>query len=588
MEIASIEHAQSQTIKDNNMEIKKAEMNDGVYSWNYDITREEWILILQDTSLIKEASKSTLHKFFLEPGHRSTCRELGKKHNIASKVIHNHISELGMAAQSKLNRFEIIGSDKQPTYWVIPMYGELKNGALEWVIRPELIAAMKTLYVQGDPSRGKILEEINTIQQTQEEKAKSNFDVEKYVDLLKVSKNLVLTGIIGTGKTYLAKRIARQMQAETKLVRFHSAYSYSDFIGGLRPITWWENNGDHKKSYSDGVFTAFCKEALQNLIDSKKTKEELEEERSIYETMTRFVQTIGNKIFKDGEYQLNRDKNFLDITITDLNQTTITVTSIRGGSITLPWVNIIPKYKIYRKHRNLNWTLLEVEKRLEIYQHHNVFLLFLKAFDTFQKDNLIKVSANIVKRKKFVFIIDEMNKASITNVMGEVLPSLHPNNRGLKGITTTRHSHFLPEYDLFSNGFFVPENVYIIGTINDVDTENKSISFNTINKFTWKEIKAVERIAMWDEVIPEYKEKAYYIMTTINNNIDSIPGLDERHHIGPTYFLKLKSFNGDFEAFWDNYLKGILTRYLISQPNYSKVIAQLKEACINEQRLVAV
>ncbi|WP_026809934.1 AAA family ATPase [Arenibacter latericius] len=577
------------------MEIKKAELIDDLYSWDNDITKEEWISILQDKYLINEELISTLYKFYLEPRHRSTCRELGLKHKIQPSVIHESVSALGKLVQGKLNRFKIIGSDKQLTNWVIPMYGQLNNNVLEWVIRPELIAAMETLYVHGDPSKVRTSKQLNTIQkdtnsfqQTTENNAKTNFSIEKYVELLKFSKNLVLTGIIGTGKTYLAKRIAEKMQAETKLVRFHAAYSYSEFIGGLRPITWWENNNERKESFNDGDFTAFCKEALQNLIDSKKTKEELEEDNSIQQTMTHFIKTIGNKIFEDGKYLLNKDNSFLDISITDLNEATITVTSIQGGSITIPWINMASKYNIYKKHKNINWSLLEIEKKLKVHNHHNVYLLFLKAFDKFMEDNLVRINAEVVKRKDYVFIIDEMNKANITNVLGEVFTAIQPSNRGLNGKTTTQYSHFIPENDLFHKGFFVPENVYIIGTINDADTENKIISYNTISKFTWKQIKAEDRIAMWDEVIPEYKDKAYEIMTTINKKIDSIPGLNEHYHIGPTYFLKLRNFEGDFDAFWDNYLKGILTRYLISQPNYSKIITQLKEACKNEQRLKAV
>ena len=204
--------------------------------------------------------------------------------------------------------------------------------------------------------------------------------------------------------------------------------------------------------------------------------------------------------------------------------------------------------------------------------------------DEFQVNNWVKVSVITVKRKDFVFIIDEMNKTDISKVMGETYAIIEPENRGPKAKIPTQYTSFLPEYELFSTGFFIPENVYIIGTMNDIDNQNKTISFSTIRKFTWKEIKGVDRIAMWDEIIPEYKEEAYNIMTTINKKIDSIPELNDLYHIGPTYFLKLKNFDGDFEAFWDNYLEGILTRYLISVANHSEIISELKDACRYDRR----
>ena len=57
-----------------------------------------------------------------------------------------------------------------------------------------------------------------------------------YINLLEANKNLVLTGAPGTGKTYLAKKIAETMGANIELVQFHSSYNYTDFVEGLRPI----------------------------------------------------------------------------------------------------------------------------------------------------------------------------------------------------------------------------------------------------------------------------------------------------------------------------------------------------------------
>lgn len=568
------------------MGIKKAELIDRIYTWDNNITKAEWIAVLQDNSLIKEETKSSLYKFYLEPGRRSTCRTLAVKHNIDSNIIHNNIIALGKAIQKKLNRFQVIGTDKQPTYWVIPMYGELNNRMLEWVIRPELIAAMETLYVDGNPSQERAIKEVSAFKQTSEEKTITNFSIQDYVNLLKGSKNLVLTGIIGTGKTYLAKQIAEKMQAEFKLVRLHAAYSYSDFIEGIRPTTWWKNSPDYKEEIKDGDFTIFCKEALQNLLDSKKTIEELEEERSIYKTMVLFSETIRDIIFEDGKYLLKSDNGEKIIAITDLNRSAFTITDNQGESSTIPWVNLISKYKTFKKIRNLNWTLSKIEKHLEIYHHHLAFLLFLKAFDRFQESNLVKVKVDIVERKDFVFIIDEMNNANITKVFGEACATLDPGNRGPKGKVKTKLIDHIPGYDLFFDGFYIPENVYIIGTMNDVSSENRVLDFDTIKKFTWKEIKAKDRLSMWDDLIPEYKEEAYRIMTTINTKIDSISGLNELYHIGPSYFLKLKNFDGDFELFWNNYLEGILTRYLINLTNHSEIISQLKESCKIQQNQI--
>lgn len=570
------------------MEIKKTELIDGVYTWDNNISKSEWISILQDKSLINDEIKSSLYKFYLEPGHRSTCRKLGEKHNIDSNIIQNSISALGKAIQKKLNRFQVIGSDKQPTYWVIPMYGELSNKMLEWVIRPELIAAMEALYLDGNPMREKTVPTISSIQQTPEDRAKTNFSIDDYVGLLKKSKNLVLTGVIGTGKTYLAKQIAKKMQAEYDLVRFHSAYSYSDFIEGLKPTTWWENSSEHNEELKDGDFTIFCKKALQNLLDSQKTVEELKEDKAIYQTMAKFTESMRDKIFQDGEYLLECVNIGKKVRVTDLNRSTITVTNDQGENVTIPWGNMVTIYKAYKKRKDLNWSLSEIEKYLKIYHHHIIFFLFVKVYDKYQEENLVQVEEEIVERKDFVFIIDEMNNADILKVFGEACATLDPENRGPIGKVKTKFIEHVPGYDLFYDGFYIPENVYIIGTMNDVSFERRILDFDTIKKFTWKEIKVEDRLSMWDDLIPEHKDEAYRIMTTINMRIDAIPGLNELYHIGPSYFLKLKYFNGDFEQFWDNYLEGILTRYLIKLPDHPEIIAELKESCKKKQKKIAV
>ena len=86
-----------------------------------------------------------------------------------------------------------------------------------------------------------------------------NTQLQSYVDLLKANKNLILTGAPGTGKTHLAKEIAKEIGAETGFVQFHPSYDYTDFVEGLRPK---EENGIVGFERKNGVFKEFCKDAV--------------------------------------------------------------------------------------------------------------------------------------------------------------------------------------------------------------------------------------------------------------------------------------------------------------------------------------
>lgn len=82
-----------------------------------------------------------------------------------------------------------------------------------------------------------------------------------------------------------------------------------------------------------------------------------------------------------------------------------------------------------------------------------------------------KVEETVVERKNYVFIIDEINRGEISKIFGELFFSIDPGYRGVAGTVQTQYQNLIEDGDIYENGFYVPENVYIIGTMNDIDPQ---------------------------------------------------------------------------------------------------------------------
>ena len=158
--------------------------------------------------------------------------------------------------------------------------------------------------------------------------------------------------------------------------------------------------------------------------------------------------------------------------------------------------------------------------------------------------------------------------------------SIDPGYRGEKGRVKTQYQNLVEEGDLFANGFYVPENVYIIGTMNDIDRSVESMDFAFRRRFAFAEVKAKDNVKMLDELeVLGLKNDAKNRMNRLNSAISKIEGLSSAYHIGASYFLKLKEYGDDcWEALWNYHLEGLLREYLRGMPNMDELMEKLENA----------
>ena len=395
----------------------------------------------------------------------------------------------------------------------------------------------------------------------------------EYTDLLTEVYNLVLTGAPGTGKTYMAQAIAEEMGAVTRFVQFHPSYDYTDFVEGLRPIE--KSDGQMGFERKDGVFKDFCREAIKNLIDSEKSVESLTKEMSWQEKLDRFVEDAiedGTKFktVNGSEFVISEMKSHSIVIHNEQNEKTTQV-AVNADEILELLTNDVP-LNIVRDIRNYF-------KRKFGTQPDSYAFVITKAVRA-MKQKMPVVEANKIDRKPFVFIIDEINRGEASKIFGELFYAIDPGYRGKKEqLVQTQYQNLVPETDVFAKGFYVPENVYILATMNDIDRSVESMDFAMRRRFTWKEVTPADTEEMLDTLPCADDAKA--TMQRLNKAIADTDGLGAAYMIGPSYFLKLKDNGADFNKLWKMNIEPLLKEYLRGFRKTAEILEKFSKAYFN-------
>ena len=449
-------------------------------------------------------------------------------------------------------------------------------------------------------------------------------DFEKYVTLLKKNHNIVFTGAPGTGKTYLARQIAifkvlgktdietlsdtekAIIKERVGFVQFHPSYDYTDFVEGLRPIT--DDKGNVGFERMDGIFKEFCKKAIikgnkdivfSELLNNNPTvwKVSLEgsgDNPTRTDCMNNGYIRIGWPGYGDvedfsemdnfatgGSAILKAFQNTMkigDIVLSCYSNTEIDAIGIISGEY---------EYKEdggnYPRYRKVKWLIKGMrENILSINGGRKMTLSTIYKMTVSPTEILKLVEKHSSKEQKneklpYIFIIDEINRGEISKIFGELFFSIDPGYRGEKGKVKTQYQNMVSEGDVFADDFYVPDNVYIIGTMNDIDRSVESMDFAMRRRFTWIEISAESQKDMLDS-LGEYAQDAKDRMKKLNNVIENTPELGKAYEIGPAYFLKLENHDYRFDSLWDMNIEPLLREYLRGYRNGKEIIENCKDA----------
>jgi MoxR-like ATPase len=383
-------------------------------------------------------------------------------------------------------------------------------------------------------------------------------NIQNSINILTQKGQIILQGPPGTGKTFTAKDIAEQIlfskvtedkkQQKTflesteqfKLIQFHPAYTYEDFVRGIVVKTDISSIPEYRTV--NKILGEFAKKANESNLQG------------------------GTDDFDRAWYELIQDIN--DGTVSKIGSSDVEVDINSQGNIRFksPVATYEKTYELYKFGKT--------DLKYETY--NKIVLNYLKDNKNKYKLKDYVSPKSISSNKPYVLIIDEINRANLPAVLGELIYALEYRGEKVESMYATTEE---------GNTLILPPNLYIIGTMNTSDRSVGHIDYAIRRRFAF--IDVLPKVLAGDKFELElFKQvSALFIQNFDEYVLDNTVALKPSEHLseefrpedvwlGHSYFIKNES---DFSLRKKYEIVPILKEYV-----KDGILKQSAESIINE------
>ena len=542
------------------------------------LNKDDWKKYILEVELPDHPTPMQMLKALMQEGGQASCKRLAQKYGGTPNRYIGATTNLGRRAKKYFNLPACL-DDGQERYFAIPFVGKrMMEGNTEYYvyrIRPELDAALKEIDLTAIPLY---------VTEDEEDVMHSTTDI---------GLNTILYGPPGTGKTYhtviyavaiienkklesvaqeeyaavLERYDEYKAQGRIEFTTFHQSYGYEEFIEGIRPAIVDEgdetDSGNIQYSVQPGIFKKFCEKAQRPIaVQSGVGDLGINENATIWKVSLWSTgdNEVRTECLKNGHIRIGWDQYGKDITdetdfsldggrvvlnafmnkmqIGDIVLSCYSASTIDAIGVVTGEYEWHDEYHELKRLRKVRWIVKNIRENIldinggtamtlaSVYRLANIAISdVFKLIEKHQPAPIIHSN----QKENYVFIIDEINRGNISKIFGELITLIEATKRvglpeGMKAVLPYSQKQF-----------GVPENVYIIGTMNTADRSIATIDTALRRRFFFKEMMpkpdVLTGVSVEDLSISD-------MLLRMNKRIAVL--YDREHTIGHAYFMPLK------------------------------------------------